>query len=631
MKFYELVIATAAAAWPLSLAAQDAGGTRLGIATQKTVAGSPDKVGVVGAAPRAGTDTKLGQPGEAALGEPELAEVPGANGPHMDRASDLPVLDPGVDAKVSEADPAPEGSTGDGALESAALSVDRVIASEPAPPAIVEIGADLPQAPSEDTASTDAVIARGEDAPAVPVPEATGIGEEMSDLAEADPRTVARAAGSEIVEPISKTELVRLDTPELAELAPVTDDMLRAARPTFVEEAREFDPLRLAVSPSASDATLEASPLNALVQPDLEHATVTEEIETKAELAVLAALADDPTAPFEEKSMTDPNEIACLEMLGPPNAGVPVSQDAATAQRSALAAAVTVCEAAAGGRDPAPEVLYYASEIALAKRDTAGAFTLLEQAAETGLPAAVTKLGDYYLFGAAPGGRDLEKAVALFEQGTALGDPAAMTSLAMMYRASIGVSQDTARMVDLLTQAAEQGYHFAEFRLAQTLYNGDGIPGRADPGLGIPDPQRAVGYYTQAADAGNIEAALELAGLYNDPASGLPDNPGEQARLTKLAADSGLSSAVAAMGVLYELGRGVPASPETAADLYVRALESGEVPWEELRQGAPFDWERQTAVAFQTALSERGVYTGVIDGLVGPGTRAAAETLATGG
>ena len=57
------------------------------------------------------------------------------------------------------------------------------------------------------------------------------------------------------------------------------------------------------------------------------------------------------------------------------------------------------------------------------------AFALFERAAEADLGAAVTKLGDFYLFGAAPSGRDVDRAVAQFEQSTALGDAAAARAI----------------------------------------------------------------------------------------------------------------------------------------------------------------------------------------------------------
>ena len=107
----------------------------------------------------------------------------------------------------------------------------------------------------------------------------------------------------------------------------------------------------------------------------------------------------------------------------------------------------------------------------------------------------------------------------------------------------------------------------------------------------------------------------------------MPENPEEQARLTLLASRAGLPEATAAMGVLYETGRGVARDPGVAALLYVRALESGAVPFEALRKGAPGPWDRDTAMAFQEILAERGLYRGAIDGVVGGGTAAAAQAL----
>ncbi|MEZ5767060.1 MAG: tetratricopeptide repeat protein [Paracoccaceae bacterium] len=149
--------------------------------------------------------------------------------------------------------------------------------------------------------------------------------------------------------------------------------------------------------------------------------------------------------------------------------------------------------------------------------------------------------------------------------------------LALMYGEGSSVPQNSARMIELLTEAANDGYHFAQYRLAKAYLDGEGVPGRADPALGIPDPAQAVTWFTRAADAGNLDAALELAGLYADPNSGLHENPAEQLRLTQMAVDAGLPSAIAALGVLYETGRGVERQPARAAALYIEALETGKV------------------------------------------------------
>ena len=631
MKIYQFVIATAAVAWPMSVMAQDtadtgAGGI-LGAAVEKGSVSSPDKTAVLPSVPAmAGTDTKLGDPGVIALPEPEIAEAPDAGGTAQAADGGPGMAEAAAGAQGVAVGAAPE-SGADTALETAAI-VPEPEAEEPAPLPEVEIGADPIQAPEDVAAAADIVIASAELGAGLS-PDKDAPGEEFVRLTKEDTRALPRPVSPELLETLAAA----LTAPSTAETVGAdfgVEDLVVAPLPGEREEPREVDFAAFARMMGAADAILEATTPGALVSPDVAFADVTEEVMTGEETAVLAALADDPTAPFEEKSMTDPNQIVCLEALGVPNAGVPVSQAAATAARTRLAEAVPACEAAAQGPRAAPEVLYYAAEIALAKRDSEGAFALFEQAAAAGLGAADTKLGDFYLFGAAPEGRDLGKAAAQFEKGTELGDPAAMTSLAMMHRAAIGVPQDSARMVALLNDAAEAGYHFAQYRLAQTYLSGDGIPGRADPALGIPDPARAVTWFTRAADAGNLEAALELAGLYADPGSGLPDNPGEQARLTQMAADTGLPAALAAMGVLYETGRGVERRPQVAADLYVQALESGDVGFENLRTGAAFEWDFDTATAFQDALTQRGVYNGIVDGIVGPGTRAAAEALVGG-
>lgn len=638
VKLYELAIATAAVIWPLGLAAQGLGGsstgTRLGIPASKAV-GAPSGSDAAPSALFAGADTKIAAPGEITLPGPEMAEPVPSGGPAMVALAEPATVEPATETKSAETAALAAGTADamiDPAFETGSLTVLPAVEAAPAPPPEIEIGGDTAQAPALEMAALDGNVAAAETAPLI-ASDTGGAGEELSVEAVEDAAAVTRPDLPEIPEPTvaARAVVTRPDRPVAVEDPAAAGDAHTAQAPFEAEEARELAGLVQVRAGSAPDAELEPETIGSLVEPGTDFADAAEEVVTQDEALMLAALADDPTREFEEKSMTDPNEIACLEMLGAPDAGVPASAALAAEKRTAMAAAASACEAAAEGFNPAPEVFYHAAEVALAKRDSERAFALFEQAAEAGLGAAVTKLGDFYLFGAAPSGRDVERAVTQFEAATALGDAAGMTSLAMMYRAAIGVPQDSARMIELLTRAAEQGYHFAQYRLAQTYLTGEGIPGRADPALGIPDPVRATRWFTAAADAGNIEAALELAGLYADPASGLPDNPAEQARLTKMAADTGLPAAIATMGALYEMGRGVEYSPELAAEYYVRAVASGEVSLEDLRPGAPPQWDRPTAMAFQTALAARGVYDGVIDGLVGGGTLAAARALAEGG
>lgn len=319
---------------------------------------------------------------------------------------------------------------------------------------------------------------------------------------------------------------------------------------------------------------------------------------------------------------------ACVATAGPADAGVPVSIEAARSARAALVAAADDCRAAEASDDAV--ALFHAATIAQLSRDGAKAQALLQRAAALGLAQAETRLGDMAAFGLPPVREDAEAAAGHYRRAAELGDPAAKTTLALLHRIGRGVPRDTARMVALLQEAADDGYHFAQYRLAQVYLTGEGVPGGADSALGIPDAARAADLLERAAEAGNAEAAVELAALYADAAAGLGGDPLRRAQLVTRAAEAGDPGALAALGVLHETGQGVAYDPQRAADLYVRAMESGKVAFEDLRQGARFWWDRQTALEFQKILMDRGLYPGPLDAIVGPGTAAGARALATG-
>lgn len=399
--------------------------------------------------------------------------------------------------------------------------------------------------------------------------------------------------------------------------------------PQLNESLVDPEQIRSQSGPASDRST--ARPLDSAPQNEASVATdpAMAEADTQATDASGTAVASQAAAPEPDPEPSpDPAIEACLSLGPVPSAGVPAGAAQAQAAREALAAAAQDCTAAAALDDAPPEVLFLAAEIAQGRRDVARAFDLLTRATQQAFGPAETRIGDYHLFGLAPGGEDVDAAIAHYEAAAALGDAPGMTTLALMHRVGRGVPRDTARMVALLEEAADAGYHFAQYRLAQTYLTGEGIPGRSDPALGIPDPGRAATLYTRAAEAGNITAALELAALYGDPASGLPENPREQARLTRMASRAGLPEATAALALLYETGRGVDQSPGIAAGLYVKALESGKISFDSLRKGAPGPWDFDTAVAFQTILQERGLYAGPLDGLIGPGSAAGARALA---
>ena len=321
----------------------------------------------------------------------------------------------------------------------------------------------------------------------------------------------------------------------------------------------------------------------------------------------------------------------CAALAGPPDSGVPVSPKALEAALAALRLAQPDCEAAIADGSADAATYFQLAVLAQNQGDHTRALEYFAKSAEMGLSAAHSKLGDYFLFGIGPVKADVDKAVAHYRLASDAGDLASTTTLAFLYRLGRGVPRDPARMLQLMQKAADGGYQFAQYRLAQTYLTGDGIAGGADPALGVPDPELGARYLEMAARQGNPKAILELAALYIDDGRGVAANPEAYAYWTQQAAETGDPAATAALGLLYEQGTGVESDPERAAALYVEALESGKLRFADLRRlpdGRVPGWDRPTALAFQRILQARGFYQGALDGIVGPMTRAAAARLA---
>lgn len=319
----------------------------------------------------------------------------------------------------------------------------------------------------------------------------------------------------------------------------------------------------------------------------------------------------------------------CRDLAGPATAKAPVSKQAVSDYFRALRSARAACERAVIGADPDPEALFNVAVLMQADGEHALALETFELAAEAGVAAARTKVGDYYNFGTGGVRPDIERAMSEYRAASEAGDLPAQATLAMMSGLGRGTARDFRQMITLLEQSADAGYHFAQLRLAAIYMQPNNIPRSLADELGLPDVVKAAEMLERASAQGNEDAAQALQTLYSE--DGPVTDPAQRAALIRRSAQGGDAAAINALGFLYERGEGVDYDPEQAASLYVQALESGKVSVNEIRgtvSGRAVQWDRETALAFQRILQERGLYDGALDAKIGPGTLGAARALA---
>ncbi|QXT41197.1 tetratricopeptide repeat protein [Gymnodinialimonas ceratoperidinii] len=489
-----------------------------------------------------------------------------------------------------------------GAFEAlAAESAERVEAERAA--AEAEAAAARAEAVSAATTAFEALAAES---------EARRIAEAEA-AAEAERAAAVEAAATAFETLAAESEARRIAEAEAAAEAERAA-AVEAAATAFEALAAESEARRIAEAEAAASAARAAA---------VEEAASAFEV-LAAESAARAA-AEAAAAAAAQAALTE-----CVETAGPPSAENYETEEDQRAALDALRRALPACRAAAQALPEEGAPLFHLATAAQASGRHRRAVPLYESAAEAGVAAAMTRLGDYHNFGLRPVREDPEQAVAYYRQAADLGDPAGLATLAFMYRLGRGVEADAGEMLRLIEQAADAGYPFAQRNLAQTYLRGEGVPGRSDDALGIPNPPRAVPLLVTLASDGDVEAMQQLIALYSDGADGVPASDFLRGGWVEELAATGDPAGIAARGFLYEQGIGRAADPERAAADYIAALETGEVDITELRgtiNGQTPPWERETAMAFQTILAERGLYTMRIDGDIGPGTRRAARAL----
>ena len=154
------------------------------------------------------------------------------------------------------------------------------------------------------------------------------------------------------------------------------------------------------------------------------------------------------------------------------------------------------------------------------------------------------------------------KAIRWYKVAANGGIVAARVHLGRLYATGDGVPRDLKAAVEWLTPAVEKGDPEAKTTLAIVyLQNGGSEGGKARTLL------------SEAADAGNATAALQLGHYYSGRYETQPDL-GQAIVWYKKAAKAGSVEAQAILGSIYLHGRGVPADPATAFAWYERAAHA---------------------------------------------------------
>ncbi|ABD55745.1 tetratricopeptide repeat protein [Jannaschia sp. CCS1] len=511
-----------------------------------------------------------------------------------------------------------------GAGGALAQSDDAAAAAEEAVAALLA----LREPSAEDLAAAEEAAA---EARATAVEEATSAFEALAaeSAARAEADAAARATEAEAVAAAERAEAVENATSAFEALAAESAARAEAEAAARAAEAEAAAAAERAEALASATSAFEALAAESAAR--AEEAAAADRAEAvEAASSAFAALAEESAARAAEAAAAQAALDQCIEIAGEPSAENFPSEEAQRAALTALREALPACRTAAEALPDEGAPLYHLATASQAAGRHRRAVPLYERAAEAGVPAAFTRLGDYHNFGLRPVREDAAQAVEFYRQAADAGDPAGMATLAFMYRLGRGVETDTGEMVRLMQMAADAGYPFAQINLAQTFLRGEGVLGGVDEALGIPDARRAVPLLVDLANSGNTEAIQDLIQLYSDGAEGVPPSDFLRGGWVEQLAATGDPAGIAARGFLYEQGIGRGANPELAAADYVAALETGEVEIEDMRgtiDGRTPPWDQATAIAFQTILAERGLYTMRIDGDVGPGTRRAAQGL----
>lgn len=181
------------------------------------------------------------------------------------------------------------------------------------------------------------------------------------------------------------------------------------------------------------------------------------------------------------------------------------------------------------------------------------------QGADSATLSAATAQGLAYLQGDGVL-QNFTQAAAWLHPAAEAGDPIAQNALGKLYFEGLGVEQSADNALIWLEKAAAHGNAAHLFDLAKVIETAD--------------PAAAAQLYQQASEAGLIEAAVNLAVLYQD-GRGVAQNYAQAHALYRPAAEAGHARAQNNLGLLYVRGHGVAQDYQIAAQLFTAAAQQG--------------------------------------------------------
>ncbi len=208
---------------------------------------------------------------------------------------------------------------------------------------------------------------------------------------------------------------------------------------------------------------------------------------------------------------------------------------------------------------------------------------------------------------------DFATAFVLFSARAEKGDTAAMNLVGVMYENGTGIIQNDKQAVRWYRMAAEQGNAYAQYNLGYMYDSGSGI---------TQSDNQAMHWYRMAAEQGNALAQYNL-GIIYDFGIVVTRDYKEALRWLHMAAKQGQVESQASLGEYYEYGKGIPPDYSKALFWYREAAKQqnneSEKAVARLSNGA---WGTRN---LQRLLAAQGFYSGIVDGVFGHSTLAAAR------